>query len=131
MFDYTFLRTLDAFITAYPASLVRWFSTDEHNRLVKGAPNSAHLLKPGKANAVDLIYDSKEQLYKAAWSASAYGFTGIELDLTNLHLHLDTMDRGHLWHVAHHAPGIESPLDDHIKTVYPGIAREDKPMVQI
>lgn len=115
MLDLDFIDKLNRFLADHPASSQRWFSTPAHNKDVGGAKDSGHLLK--YSNAIDLTFDSDLELMAGAATAHQYGFSGIELDLTNKHLHLDTKPR--LWRVVHHGPGDDTPLEDWIKTVYP------------
>ena len=115
MFDHDFLAKLEKFVAAHPASTHRWFSTPTHNKSIGGAKDSAHLIQ--YSNAIDLSFDSDLQLIAAAAVAHTYGFSGIELDLSNKHLHLDTKPR--LWRVVHHADKSETPLEEWINTHYP------------
>lgn len=115
MMDPDFFAKLNRFLANHPASDTRWFSTPAYNAAIGGAKNSAHLLENG--NGIDLVFDSDLELMDAAANAHHYGFTGIELDLTNKHLHLDTKAR--LWRVVHHGKDDETPLDDWIKQTYP------------
>lgn len=108
---------LNHFLVDHPASDTRWFSTPARNQAIGGAPDSAHLLAHG--NAVDLVFDSDLELMAGAAYAQTCGFSGIELDLTNKHLHLDTKPR--FWHVVHHGPGQESPLDEWLQRTYPNL----------
>lgn len=117
MMDPDFFAKLNRFLADHPASDTRWFSTTARNAAVGGAKNSAHLLENG--NAIDLVFDSDLELMSGAANAHTYGFTGIELDLTNKHLHLDTKPR--LWRVVHHSKGVETPLEDWIKEHYPAV----------
>jgi len=115
MLDLDFIAKLDRFLVNHPASSTRWFSTEKRNKSVGGAPESAHLLKYN--NAIDLVFDSDLELMDAAANAHHYGFTGIELDLSNHHLHLDTKPR--LWRVVRHSQGPDTPLEDWIKDTFP------------
>lgn len=112
MIDLDFIARLNRFLVDHPASVIRLVTTETRNRVIGGAADSAHLLKNG--NAVDLVFDNLEQLYAAATYAKNYGFSGIELDLTNYHLHLDTKPRH--WMVVHYGPKDERPLDEWIKS---------------
>ena len=114
MLDLDFITKLDRFITEHPASSTRWFSTPKRNAAVGGAPKSAHLLE--YSNAIDLVFDSDLELLAGAANAHRYGFSGIELDLTNKHLHLDTKPR--LWRVVHHGVGQETPLNEWLAVNY-------------
>lgn len=106
MFDPTFVDHLNTFLDQYPGSVTRLCSTVAHNKAVGGAPNSGHL---APCVAADLVYDTAEQLQAAAKGAFQAGFMGIEVDLTNNHLHLDEKPR--LWRVVHRGPGQDTPLD--------------------
>lgn len=119
MLDFDFLAKLDKFITDHPASVTSWFRTVARNKskAVGGAPESAHLLKYG--NAIDLVFDTDLELRSAAAHAHHYGFSGIELDLSNKHLHLDTKPR--FWRVVHHGKHNEEPLEDWLKIAYPNL----------
>ena len=112
MIDLDFIAKLNRFLTDHPASVTRLVSTENRNRAVGGGKDSGHLFKNG--NAVDLIFDSDEQLYEGAAHAKEYGFSGIELDLSNYHLHLDTKPRQ--WMVVHYRKNDERPLEEWIKT---------------
>lgn len=117
MIDLAFITKLNQFLTMHPASDQRMFSTFLHNAAIGGAKDSGHLFRNG--NAVDLTFDSDLELLAGAANAAHYGFTGIELDLANKHLHLDTKPR--LWQVVHHSPGHEEPLDQWIQQTYPSM----------
>lgn len=110
MIDLNFIALLNRFLTDHPASVTSLVRTVQRNRNLGGGKDSAHLLDNG--NAVDLIFDSDEELYRGAAHAKDYGFTGIELDLTNYHLHLDTKPR--IWMVVHYGKNDEKPLDEWI-----------------
>lgn len=117
MIDLDFITKLNRFLSMHPASDERLFSTVQHNTNIGGAKDSGHLFRNG--NAVDLTFDSDLELLDGAANAHHYGFTGIELDLSNKHLHLDTKPR--LWRIVHHGPGHEEPLDDWIQQTYPSL----------
>lgn len=118
MMDPDFFAKLNRFLANHPASDTRWFSTPARNALVGGAKNSAHLLDNG--NAIDLVFDSDLELMAGAANAHTYGFTGIELDLSNKHLHLDTKPR--LWRVVRHGKGQpDEPLEAWIRATYPSV----------
>lgn len=111
--DDTFLALLDQLQASNPGSLDRRESTPLHNHAVGGAPGSAHIFLPSagiKCRAADMQYDTPQDLRDAARAAVSLGFSGVELDLTNSHLHVDTMDRQARWLVVHHGPGNEEPL---------------------
>ena len=112
MIDLDFIAKLNRFLTDHPASVTRLVTTVQSNKNLGGAKDSAHLFKNG--NAVDLTFDSDTELYDGAAHAKEYGFSGIELDLTNYHLHLDTKPRQ--WMVVHYAKGDDRPLEDWINT---------------
>jgi uncharacterized protein YcbK (DUF882 family) len=103
--DPDFISQVNELLAINPASVTRLVSTPAHNASVGGAPNSGHL--DGKA--VDLVFDSLEELKQGAKTAFGLGFMGIEVDVTNNHLHLDVKPR--TWHVVHHGPGLDTPLD--------------------
>lgn len=107
-YDPDFYSLLCELQSAVPGSFESGPRTAAHNRSVGGAPNSAHV--QGKAQ--DLIYDSADEFKRAAKEALSLGFMGIEVDVTNNHLHVDTMPR--IWRVVHHGPGQETPLEDWI-----------------
>lgn len=102
--DLAFAAQVNRLLADHPASVTRWVTTPAHNRAVGGVPNSGHL----SGNAVDLVFDSVSELYAAAAFSLTLGFTGVELDTTNNHLHVDTLSR--TWQVVHHGAGIEEPL---------------------
>lgn len=105
MIDLDFAAFVNQLLADHPASVTRWCSTVAHNKAVGGAPNSGHL----SGKAVDLIFDSAQELRLAASAAFGLGFMGIEVDLTNNHVHLDVLPR--VWRVVHHGKGVEGPLD--------------------
>lgn len=83
----------------YPCSTTRIDSTPEHNKNVGGAKNSWHIdTEDHKACAIDLAFDSEDVMYQATQYAYTQGWTGIEVDLTNNHLHLDLRTTP-TWHV--------------------------------
>lgn len=90
----TFFARVNDFLTLYPASIDSFYRTPARNKAIGGAPNSYHVL----GQAVDLIFDSIEELFTGAYAARDQGFGGIEIDLINKHLHLD--DRSVPWHVV-------------------------------
>ena len=93
--DIEFCQRINTLCQSCPGS---WESADRtslHNTSLGGAKKSLHL----QGKAIDLIYDSFTLLVAAAKVAKSQGFMGIELDMTNLHLHLD--DRETIpWHRA-------------------------------
>ena len=83
----------------YPCSTTRIDSTHQHNANIGGAKNSWHIdTEDHKACAIDLAFDTVELMQQAALFAVSQGWTGIELDLTNNHLHLDLRTTPQ-WHV--------------------------------
>jgi uncharacterized protein YcbK (DUF882 family) len=89
-----------------PCSIVSLTRTPVRNATVGGAPGSAHLT--GKA--ADLVYDTRVDLLAGAREALDAGAPGIELDLANLHLHIDAKPR--IWRVATIDGGkTETPLE--------------------
>jgi hypothetical protein len=119
MLDQDFFDRLNKFLVDHPASDTRWFTTERRNKAIGGAKDSAHLFKYG--NGIDLVFDSDEELYTAAANAHRYGFQGIELDMTNKHLHLDTKPR--VWRVVYHGKKNgkrhETSLDTWRQEIYP------------
>lgn len=89
-----FFARVNDFLAIYPASIDSWYRTPARNKAIGGAPNSYHVL----GLAVDLIFDSLEDLFRGAYGARDMGFQGIEVDLTNKHLHLDGREKS--WHVV-------------------------------
>lgn len=99
----------------HPNSLTRLWSTPAHNQAVGGAKESGHVQDgTHTCHAVDLVFDTAAELRAAAQTAVAMGFQGVEVDLTNMHLHLDAKPR--IWRVVHRGPKQESPLTDWLKT---------------
>lgn len=95
-------------------SLTRLWSTPARNKAKGGAANSGHILDDTRScHAVDLVFDTPDQLRAAAQTAVNMGFQGVEVDLTNMHLHLDAKPRR--WHVVHRGPKQETPLADWLK----------------
>jgi len=93
----------------HPNSLTRLWSTPARNKAVGGAPESGHVLDATHVcHAVDLVFDTAAGLRAAAQTAVAMGFQGVEVDLTNMHLHLDAKPR--IWRVVHRGPKQETPL---------------------
>ncbi len=89
-----------------PCSIVSLTRTATRNATVGGSPGSAHL----SGKAADLVYDTRAELIAGAREALAAGAPGIELDLSNLHLHVDVKPR--LWRVVTTDGGkTESPLE--------------------
>ena len=81
-----------------------------HNKVVKNAaPMSLHVL----GRAQDLIADSDADLAVAAKEADAFGFTGIEVDLRNMHLHVDNRTNG-VWKVCILKDGSQIPLSEYL-----------------
>lgn len=106
-----FLDKLDAWLTIWAGrvSSQRWGSSTSHQGKVNAsAPNSLHCLW----RAIDLTFDNPDDMPKAASDALAIGFSGIEADLSNGHLHLD--NRTGVWQVVKHADGSSGPLDSYL-----------------
>jgi hypothetical protein len=108
--DLAFFGKLVAFTAKCPNSVTRLWSTPSRNLLVGGAPSSGHLILPEQGCcAVDLVFDSTRELLDGAKVAVEMGFNGIEVDLTNKHLHLDGKPR--VWRVVR--DGVkDQPLKD-------------------
>lgn len=103
MINLTLIAKLNLLLVRFPASIDSLVRTAAHNQAVGGAPNSAHV----QGAAADLLFDDPSLLIPAGQFAITLGFNGVEVDLTNNHLHVDVMPRE--WHVVKtwHA---ESPL---------------------
>jgi len=86
-------------------SLQSWIRTEQKNIAIGGAPKSWH--KFGKA--VDLEFDNLDVAIQAAKEAKALGFSGIEVDLMDNHIHVDTRTTKP-WHVVITQDGDEIPL---------------------
>lgn len=98
----------------HPNSLTRLWSTPARNTAVGGAKESGHVMDAAHTcHAVDLVFDTPAELKAAARTALTMGFQGVEVDLNNMHLHLDAKPR--LWRVVHHGPKNETPLADWLK----------------
>ena len=113
MIDPQFEDMLNRFLDVIPGSIDSLCRTPYHNQKEGGAPGSGHVYGTPERPlccAADIIYDSIDILYKAAALADTYGFTGVELDLSNNHLHVDTLVRDVEWKVVHHGPKNEEPL---------------------
>lgn len=83
----------------YPCSTTRIDSTSQHNKNEGGAKNSWHIdTESHTACAIDLAFDSVELMQQAAHFAVSQGWSGIEMDLSNNHLHLDLRTTPS-WHV--------------------------------
>ena len=107
MIDLNFARKVNAFLAVIPASISSWYRTQERNKIVGGSSNSAHT----KGVAVDLILDTAINLESALYHAEQLGFSGIEYDYRNHHLHLDDHpDRQGVWHVVVQKDGSSLPL---------------------
>ena len=100
-----FFQRVNALCAICPASWESGDRTPQHNARVGGAPNSWHV----KQQAIDLVYDTPEELQVAAQEAIRQGFMGVEMDLTNLHLHLD--GRTSRWWVVKDAQGYHDLAD--------------------
>lgn len=83
----------------FPCSTTRIDSTTQYNASIGGAKNSWHIdTRDHSACAIDLAFDDTNIMYQAAQYAYTQGWTGIEIDLTNNHLHLDLRTTPS-WHV--------------------------------
>lgn len=80
-----FFEKVNLLCSRCPASWESGDRTPKHNASVGGKSGSFHL----QGKALDLIYDTVEELIWAAHVAVVLGFNGIEMDLTNNHLHVD------------------------------------------
>ena len=76
-----------------PFSVQRWRSSPDHNKAVGGAPKSKHIT----GDAADLTFDTVADLEAATEQAIEMGFEGVEMDVTNNHLHIDVGPR--VWRV--------------------------------
>jgi hypothetical protein len=87
-------------------SCTRWGSSVAHQEKVnKQAMHSWHL----DWLAVDLVPDNLDGLPSMARYAMECGFTGVEIDLRNGHLHLDMRTTG-AWYVVVYADGTADSL---------------------
>jgi len=102
--DPDFFSLLNQLLERCPASVESLVRTAAHNQAVGGAAGSGHV----KGCAADLSFDTPSALYAAAGQAIGLGFMGVELDLINNHLHVDTLPR--MWRVVHTRDG-EKPLE--------------------
>lgn len=91
-----FFQRVNELCRVCPGSWESGDRTPHHNVSVGGKSASYHL----KGLAQDLIYDSVIELVDAAREALRLGFQGIEMDLTNNHLHVD--GRISPWQVVRH-----------------------------
>lgn len=122
MIDPEFLLKLNRLNQRVPGSVSSLARTATHNAAVGGATKSGHVYgteaRPWCV-AADLIYDHPDDLPRAAQAAIDLGFTGVELDLTNTHLHVDCLPR--LWHVVYHGTTAgqrdERPLVPHLRAL--------------
>lgn len=107
-----FVKKVNDFIYIYPASWESGDRTISRNEKIGGAKGSYHL----KGLAIDLVYDSLQELWLAAQAASSdtWGFGGVEVDLTNLHLHLDLRPLEKKWHVVKGLDKQYSPLTNYL-----------------
>ena len=116
--DYTFvflnlkfLAKLDKLIAEFDGlSCTSWGRSIQRNRDVGGAAQSGHVLWL----AVDLICDEPRHIFHVARRALELGFSGVELDLGNYHLHLD--DKSRIWRVVKYPDDREEPLADYLAT---------------
>lgn len=115
MIDLDLIEKLNLLFDRAPFSITRMISTPMRNRQVGGSAHSWHLdlsCDPAYARpcgAADLVFDGAEEMHKAVPYAQALGFGGIEMDLTNNHLHLDVRPMDKKWWVVKTDQG-ESPL---------------------
>jgi len=100
-----FIEKVNELCSHVPASWESGYRTPTRNKTIGGAVGSLHQL----GLAQDLIYDSVADLWQAAQKAIELGFGGIEVDLTNSHLHVDFRDT--IWHVVRYNDG------SHIMTI--------------
>lgn len=100
-----FANQLDRFRHTCPCSLVSGFRTVKRNNVVGGATNSLHLF----ACAADLVFDTEVELFSAAKIAQSM-FGGVELDLTNYHLHVDGRKQT-TWHKVRRAGNVYTDLE--------------------
>lgn len=108
-FDPMFLDTLQAILAAFDsASLTSGPRSIRHNQAIGGAKLSPHI----EGKAADLIFDSMQDLRNAAKVAIGLQCTGVEVDLVNLHLHLDMKERKRPWHIVTYQDGSEHLLVD-------------------
>ena len=103
MLNMEFIAKLDRFLHTCPGSITSLYRTRKRNLLVGGAPNSFHCL----GEAADVIYDDLDLLKSAASKAIEF-FHGVEVDLRNLHLHVD--NRQVPWLVCVDTNGKSTPL---------------------
>ena len=99
--EQAFFDKVNTLCAACPASWESGDRTPQHNASVGGAPESYHT----KGLALDLIYDSFNELLSAAYMAITLKFWGIEVDLTNNHLHVDGRPESEQWRVVHFLNG--------------------------
>lgn len=111
MISLELITLLNTLYDRVPFSITRMISTPLRNHAVGGAKGSWHLdlsTDPNYARpcgAADLVFDTNKQLWQAAGEAQAIGFGGIELDETNLHLHVDIRPLSEKWWVVHTKEG--------------------------
>ena len=110
--DIAFITQVNLLCDQCPASWESGDRTPSHNASVGGAKGSYHV----RHCAIDLIYDNTGLLQHAATVALSMGFVGIEVDFTNLHLHLDA--RSNPWHVARYRHNqtviVDAPLKEYL-----------------
>lgn len=104
-----FNAKLEQFRQFCPCSLVGGFRTPLRNAQVRGAASSLHLL----ACAADLVFDSEGELFNGARTAQQM-FGGVELDLTNYHLHVD--GRKNKWQMVRRAKNTYTDLSEYFLT---------------
>ena len=110
--DIAFITQVNLLCDQCPASWESGDRTPSHNASVGGAKGSYHV----KHCAIDLIYDNTALLLQAAKVAITMGFLGIEVDFTNMHLHLDA--RVYPWQVARYQHNqaliVDAPLKEYL-----------------
>jgi len=110
MIDLAFVSMLNELLEQCPGSIDCLARTEAHNHAVGGAPHSGHVVEP--CVAADLVFDSPAALIAAARCALALGFMGVELDLSNHHLHVDELPR--TWRVVHWGHGQDTALEAYL-----------------
>ena len=108
-FDLIFLDKLQAILAAFDSvSLESGPRSVLHNKAIGGKRRSAHI----SGQAADLIFDTPAALRLGAQLAINLGCTGVEVDLGNYHLHIDTKERNVAWHVVRNKNDAETSLLD-------------------
>ena len=101
-----FIDLVDRFQEVIACSEERGKRTLEHNTNVGGAADSAHVY----GLAIDLILDSAVSVETALFRAKQLGFSGIEWDVRNRHLHLDLHPSHRHWWVRIDSSGVVTNL---------------------